>query len=473
MQGCISVGKPGQPPQGVLCLGQQGCGTIGIIPTVKAGHSLLHTVGEFLRILQDLAPLLQGLVLPCFQICLLDLGNLIFQGFHPAQLLAFVHGHPVDLAAQGGHLLIASAVRCQLFLAVSKGIQEGQVIIFIKQRSRIMLSVDIDQLNTQFPQNRHGYQAAIDPADILAIQMDLAHDHSLRIIFHPVFFKPGKLRHITKYSPDGCHAGTGADHIPVGPFAKNGGNGIDNDGFTCTGLTGEDIESLIEGNIRTFDHGNIFYVQQTQHGSILLTSIQQILDFTAESCGGIGVPHDDKHRIVTGQSTQHHTHAHGIHGRSRRRGKARQSVDHHHVLGIVVTNNTFPENGIQSGREGAGYILGRHGIPVCAKGSQFLHDPQFFDISGNGCLGGGETGGFQFLEQMLLGFHIGGGDDLHDFCLSLTFHRSFSLHDLKLGVDNIVKTAVLQPHQLGFLLRLADRSHIAHIQTNGLAAIHR
>ena len=64
---------------------------------------------------------------------------------------------------------------------------------------------------------------------------------------------------------------------------------------------------------------------------------------------------------------------------------------------------------------------GGSGITICAKAGQLLDDMQFFDITGNGSLGAGETGILQQLQQLFLGLHIGGGDDLHNLCLSLRF----------------------------------------------------
>ena len=51
---------------------------------------------------------------------------------------------------------------------------------------------------------------------------------------------------------------TGTDHVPVCPFAQNGGNGIDHNGFTGTGFTGEHIKSLVKGDIRPFNDRDIF-----------------------------------------------------------------------------------------------------------------------------------------------------------------------------------------------------------------------
>ena len=133
-----------------------------------------------------------------------------------------------------------------------------------------MLTVYVDQLHAQFPEDRHRNQTAINPADIFAIQVNLTLNNCLRIVFHAIIRKPGKLRHIGKNSPDRCLICTGTNHITIGTLAENGGNRIDHDGFTGTGFTGQDVETLVKGNIRPVDDRNILNMQKTQHGLFLL-----------------------------------------------------------------------------------------------------------------------------------------------------------------------------------------------------------
>jgi hypothetical protein len=67
-------------------------------------------------------------------------------------------------------------------------------------------------------------------------------------------------------------------------------------------------------------------------------------------------------------------------------------------------------------------VFGGGGVPVGTEGGQFLDDAQFLDVPGNGGLGGIESRFLKGLEQLLLGFNVPGGDDLHDFRLTLGFH---------------------------------------------------
>jgi hypothetical protein len=128
-----------------------------------------------------------------------------------------------------------------------------------------MLTVNIDQLDSQLTQNGHAYETSVYTADILSVKMDLTLDHGLGIIFHTVVLEPLQTGNIRKDRPDRSNGSAGTDHVTVSPFAQNRGNSIDHNGFTCTGLTGKDIETAVKGNVRAFNNSNIFYMQQTQH----------------------------------------------------------------------------------------------------------------------------------------------------------------------------------------------------------------
>ena len=75
---------------------------------------------------------------------------------------------------------------------------------------------------------------------------------------------PRKARRSGKDRADKGAACVGTDHVAVGAFAENGGNGIDHDGFARTGLAGEHIEAPVKGNIGLLDHRDIFNMQKAQ-----------------------------------------------------------------------------------------------------------------------------------------------------------------------------------------------------------------
>ena len=148
------------------------------------------------------------------------------------------------------------------------------MIFLIEQRRRIVLTMNIDQLDAQLMEDGHRHQRTVDPADILSVQVDLPLNDGLRVVLHPLLIKPVKVGNIPKNRPNRSLLRPGTDHIPIGPLPQDGGDGVNDDGFTCTGLTGEYIEALIEGDVSTLDHRNILYMKQVQHpGHSLLKTV--------------------------------------------------------------------------------------------------------------------------------------------------------------------------------------------------------
>ena len=261
MESREAVAEPGQPSQGILRLGKKSRGSVGILPTVETLHGGFHAVAQLLRVLQHLPPLFQPVVLPGFQLRLFDFGDLVLEVFHPAKLLAFVHGQAADLPAELRHRLIAFPVRSPQLPVVRKGIEKRQVILLIKEGGGIVLTVNVDELDTQLVQAGYVHEGSVDPADVLPVQVDFPGNHRLRVIFHAVFRKPRKFRNFREHRPDAGPLGSGTNHVPIGSFPQDGGNGIDDNGFTGAGLTGENIEATVKGNIRTLNDRNILNVQ--------------------------------------------------------------------------------------------------------------------------------------------------------------------------------------------------------------------
>ena len=124
-----------------------------------------------------------------------------------------------------------------------------------------MLTVNVDELEAQLLQNRHGHQGAVYPADVFSVHEDVPLDHGLFIIVYTILPKPGKGRDLGKHRPDGGFVGSGPDHIPVGPFAQNGGDGIDDNGFARTGFAGEHVKARVKRDVRLLNDRNILNVQ--------------------------------------------------------------------------------------------------------------------------------------------------------------------------------------------------------------------
>ena len=190
MEGVKAVAEPGQPGKGILRLGKQSGGAVGIVPAVETFHSCFHAVAQFFGVLQDLPAVFQSFVLSRLQLCLFDLGDLVFQGLHAAQLFPFVHGQAVNFPPQLRHRFVFFSVIAPKRLVSGKGVQESQMVVLVKQRRGIVLTVDVDELDAQLPQNGHGDQASVDPADIFPVQENLPLDDGLRVVFHAVVLEP-------------------------------------------------------------------------------------------------------------------------------------------------------------------------------------------------------------------------------------------------------------------------------------------
>ena len=135
------------------------------------------------------------------------------------------------------------------------------MILLIKQSRGIVLAVDIDELNAQLVKAGHIDQNAVDPADIFSVQINLPGNHRFRVVFHAVFRKPGIFRNLRKHRPDGGTLGAGTDHIPVGPLAQYGGNGVNDNGFTGAGFAGQNVKAPVKGNIRALNDRDILNMQ--------------------------------------------------------------------------------------------------------------------------------------------------------------------------------------------------------------------
>ena len=104
---------------------------------------------------------------------------------------------------------------------------------------------------------------------------------------------------------------------------------------------------------------------------------------------------------------------------SGRTGQSRQSMDHNNVLCVVKAGNALPEDRVEPAGKCLRHFPAGGCIAVSAQAGQLLDDTKLLDIPGDGCLGAGETGVLQQLQKLFLCFHVGGGDDLQNFSLSL------------------------------------------------------
>ena len=140
------------------------------------------------------------------------------------------------------------------------------MIGFVKQLLRVVLAVDADKQCAQLFEHRHRDWLSIYAADIFSIGENVTlHQKLVGVIVNLVLCKPVRPGRRRKDGADAGAAAAGADDVAVGPLAKNGGNGVNDDGFARAGFTGEDVEACVKTDVSLFNDGNIFNVEHAQH----------------------------------------------------------------------------------------------------------------------------------------------------------------------------------------------------------------
>ena len=126
-----------------------------------------------------------------------------------------------------------------------------------------MLTVDVDQPATQFPEDGCRCRHTVDPAGAFALRRDLPAEHQFLRALVPCLFQTilHRNRHLFKCGTDHSLCRTGADQIFGGTVAKDGIDGVDQNGLARTGLAGKNIQPRLEMNFRLLDDRNIFNLQ--------------------------------------------------------------------------------------------------------------------------------------------------------------------------------------------------------------------
>ena len=233
---------------------------------IERRHGALQRAGDLLRILQNLPACLQLLVLAGMQRSALDLVDLKFQRLDQPELFALAHRKAVDLLPERLHTGVFLAILSKQTPVAREKVEILQMCRLIEKLLRVVLSMDLDELFPEPFQDRDRNGTAVDAADVFSVRIDLAlHEQLVRVIRDLILFKPRKARRSGKDRADKGAACAGTDHVAVGAFAENGGNGVDHDGFARTGFAGEHIEAPVKGNIGLLDHRDILNVQNAQH----------------------------------------------------------------------------------------------------------------------------------------------------------------------------------------------------------------
>ena len=132
----------------------------------------------------------------------------------------------------------------------------------VQQLLSVVLAVDVQQLLAQLPQLRHRHRAAIHPAQVASVSLDLPLEQQL-LLGHrdAVFLKPRQGRCLGKHRRHQSRTGSGADKLPAGALAQHRSDGVDDDGFARSGLTGQHVEPRLKGDVCRLDQGDIFNVK--------------------------------------------------------------------------------------------------------------------------------------------------------------------------------------------------------------------
>ena len=413
--------------QGPLGLAHQVGGTVAAVVAVEAEIRPGHGGDELLRVVQQGPAALQLLLLAGAQLGPLQLLELIGQGIHPPGLLRLVHFQGLHLPPQGGHGLVFFAILRQQLLRPAKAVQIQQVLLLVQQLLAVVLTVDIQQAAAQGAKLGNGDGASVDPADVLAVAVDLPLQKQLPLPGNAqVLPQPG--RNVREARADKGHIGPGTDQVPGGPLAQHGADGVDDDGLTGAGFAGQGVEAGPELDVRALDDGDILNVEQLQHLRIppmsapCPASAQHFLDLFREVQGALRVPHDQQGRVVAGQRPHQIRHVHAVHGGAGGVGQARKGLDDHDILGVVHRQDALPEDGAQLvGKVQLGAV-GGNGVAVPALPGGLLDQVQFLDVPGNSGLGALDPLGLEPLQQLLLGLDDLLADDLEELVLAVVFH---------------------------------------------------
>ena len=136
----------------------------------------------------------------------------------------------------------------------------------VQQLLAVVLAMDVQQTAAQLPQLGHGDGPSVQTAGVAPIPLDLPLEQQFLPLVHAVVRQPAQGRQAGEHRRDQGGLGPGADELPAGPLAQHGADGINNDGLARPRLAGEDIQSAVKADIRRFDDGDIFNVQQGKHG---------------------------------------------------------------------------------------------------------------------------------------------------------------------------------------------------------------
>ena len=133
----------------------------------------------------------------------------------------------------------------------------------IQQRLMLVLTVDVDQMTGHRPQLTHRHCHIIDPAYVSSVR-DPSGQNECSILLRIYFLLAKQLDPIRilhhKHQLNQCIIAVFSDTIPAHFAAECRIYRVDQNGFTCTGLSGEDIEPRFQIYIRLINQRKVFYM---------------------------------------------------------------------------------------------------------------------------------------------------------------------------------------------------------------------
>ena len=81
----------------------------------------------------------------------------------------------------------------------------------------------------------------------------------------PVFLQPAQIGQVGKHSGHQSRLSPGADEFTAGAFTQYRTDGINDDGLTRAGLTGQDVESVVKTDVGRLYDGDILDMKQRKH----------------------------------------------------------------------------------------------------------------------------------------------------------------------------------------------------------------
>ncbi len=236
-----------------------------ILAAVEKTDRLIQRLGQLLGVSEQVAPCAEPVFLTGFQFRALQLLDLILQAFTQPLLLDLIERELVDLPADFLVLPVFFSIVLHRVFQSAEAIQILPVPTLIHELASVVLPVNVHKEASELTKLRRGDRRAAHAAAAFAVGADTALKDELIVRLNLILSQPVLHVHTHKHRGHQCLLRPAAHQLPVHAPAQHRADGVNDDGFASAGLTGQNVESRVKANIRTLDHGDIFYVQLTEH----------------------------------------------------------------------------------------------------------------------------------------------------------------------------------------------------------------